>query len=108
MQDEMEEEDSMSEIFRFDSVSVWPNPEAQDEGESVYEAETENMDGVITLFCFLFIYLYILKYLHLPFVCLLTDFNQEKFCKQFNMLTFQPGLQILLLIYLWSCRLVCF
>ena len=52
MQEEMEEEDSMSEIFRFDSVSVWPNPEAQDEGENVYEAETENMDGVIELHCY--------------------------------------------------------
>lgn len=72
MQDEMEEEDSMSEIFRFDSVSVWPNPEAQDEGESVYEAETENMDGVITLFCF-FVYLFI--YFEIPplAICLFTD-----------------------------------
>lgn len=27
-------------------MSIWQHPDAQEEGESAYEAETENMDGV--------------------------------------------------------------
>ena len=41
-----EEEEAFPDAFRFDSVSVWQHPDAQEEGESSYEAETENMDGV--------------------------------------------------------------
>lgn len=46
-------EEEFSDIFRFDSVSIWQHPDAQDEGESAYEAETENMDGVgpLSVFC---------------------------------------------------------
>lgn len=40
------QEEEEEEVFRFDSVSVWQHPDAQEEGESAYEAETENMDGV--------------------------------------------------------------
>ena len=43
----MAEEEEIPDVFRFDSVSVWQYPDAQEEGETSYEAETENMDGVI-------------------------------------------------------------
>eukprot|EP00794_Sanderia_malayensis_P014150 gene14150-15627_t len=32
-------------VIRFDSVAVLPSPDAMEEGESIYEAETENMDS---------------------------------------------------------------
>ena len=69
-----EDEDSFSDLFRFDSVSVWQHPDAQEEGESAYEAETENMDGVSLLLPSLKILLSIL-YLRSIYFC--SDFFLE-------------------------------
>ena len=43
---EAEDEESIDDVFRFDSASVLPSPDADLEGVNIYEAETENMDGV--------------------------------------------------------------
>jgi len=42
---EDEDEDGLDNLLRFDSVAVLPNPDAMEEIESIYEAETENMDS---------------------------------------------------------------
>jgi len=41
---EDDDEGDMENVFRFDSVSVLPTPDAMEDGEPIYEAETENMD----------------------------------------------------------------
>ncbi len=43
---EDDDEGDMENVFRFDSVSVLPTPDAMEDGEPIYEAETENMDTV--------------------------------------------------------------
>ncbi|XP_065054810.1 complement component 1 Q subcomponent-binding protein, mitochondrial-like [Rhopilema esculentum] len=45
--EQIAEEEEIPDVFRFDSVSVWQYPDAQEEGETSYEAETENMDGTL-------------------------------------------------------------